>query len=80
MQGAKRVDLKDLRRRYGTRPLSLAPEQDLQAMLGLPAGSVTPFGLLNDADATVRWFLDRALLEATASSAYTRTPTTRRYG
>lgn len=63
VQGAKRVDLKDLRRRYGTRPLSLAPEQDLQDMLGLPAGSVTPFGLLNDADATVRWFLDRALLE-----------------
>ena len=63
VQGAKRVDLKDLRRRYGTRPLSLAPEQDLQAMLGLPAGSVTPFGLLNDADATVRWFLDRTLLE-----------------
>lgn len=29
----------------------------------LPAGSVTPFGLLNDADATVRWFLDRTLLE-----------------
>lgn len=29
----------------------------------LQTGSVTPFGLLNDADATVRWFLDRALLE-----------------
>ena len=43
VQGAKRVDLKDLRRRYGTRPLSLAPEQDLRDMLGLPAGSVTPF-------------------------------------
>ena len=78
VQGAKRVDLKDLRRRYGTRPLSPGPGTDLQAMLGLPAGSVTPFGLLNDCgrhgSVVPR---PRPCWRATASSAYTRTPTTR---
>ena len=48
VKGDKRVDLKSFRKSYGTRPLTLASEDDLFAMLGLKAGSVTPLGLLND--------------------------------
>ena len=43
VQGNKRVDLKQFRREQGTRPLSFASDEELFALLGLTAGSVTPF-------------------------------------
>lgn len=58
VKGDKRVDLKELRQNYGTRPLTLASEDDLTAMLGLKAGSVTPLGLLNDTEHKVKLFID----------------------
>ncbi len=56
----KRVDLKALRQTLGARPLSFASETDLNALLGLSAGSVTPLGVLNDGERRVRVFIDRA--------------------
>lgn len=58
VKGDKRVDLKSFRKSYGTRPLTLASEDDLFAMLGLKAGSVTPLGLLNDNEHSVKLFID----------------------
>ena len=56
--GAKRVDLRAFRHEQGLRPLSMAPEEELQEMLCLKPGSVTPFGLLNDSRHRVTLFLD----------------------
>ena len=54
VQSNKRVDLRQFRREQGTRPLSFASDEELLALLGLTAGSVTPFGLLNESDSEHR--------------------------
>lgn len=58
VKGDKRVDLKAFRKRYGLRALSFASENDLLTIMGLTPGSVTPLGLLNDADCKVHFYLD----------------------
>ena len=64
VRGDKRVDLKAFRQQNGTRPLSFASAEDLMARLGLIPGSVSPFGLLNDAERSVIFCLDREFLDA----------------
>ena len=64
VKGDKRVDLKAFRRQNGTRPLSFASAEDLMARLGLIPGAVSPFGLLNDAEHSVTFCLDREFLDA----------------
>ena len=54
----RRVDLKAFQEQFGTRKLSFASEGDLLELLGLTRGAVTPFGLLNDREKKVRFFLD----------------------
>lgn len=58
VQQDKRVDLKQLRRTLGSRPLSLASEQELLELLGLPKGWVTPLGVLNDSQCQVQVLVD----------------------
>ena len=62
VKGDKRVDLKAFRRTYGTRPLSLAKEEDLKTVLGLTPGAVTPLGILNDKEHKTHFFLDEDFL------------------
>ncbi|MFR8078401.1 MAG: prolyl-tRNA synthetase associated domain-containing protein [Christensenellales bacterium] len=64
VQGNKRVNLKEFRKKNNTRPLSFASEEELMAILGLFPGAVTPLGLLNDAEHKVQCFIDRAFLDA----------------
>lgn len=59
VRGDKRVNLKDFRRKQGTKPLTFASPEELQAILGLIPGAVTPFGLLNDQDCRVHFYIDR---------------------
>jgi Ala-tRNA(Pro) deacylase len=58
---SKRADLKDLVKLVGDDRLSFGSPERLMAELGLTPGSVSPFGLLNDADGSVRVLLDRDL-------------------
>lgn len=58
VKGAKRVDLKEFAAAHGLRRLSFASADDLQRLLNLIPGSVTPLGLLNDAERSVKFFLD----------------------
>lgn len=58
VKGDKRVNLKEFRKTHGTRPLSFASAEELSAVLGLFPGSVSPFGLLNDSECKVRFYLD----------------------
>lgn len=64
VRGDKRVDLKAFRQQNGTRPLSFASAEDLMARLCLIPGAVSPFGLLNDAERSVIFCLDREFLDA----------------
>lgn len=56
-----KVDLKDLGRKLGAGSLSFASEDRLEKYLGLKQGSVSPFGLMNDADHQVEFFIDKSL-------------------
>ena len=58
VRGEKRVDLKEFRKAHGLRNLSFASAEDLLAILQLTPGSVSPFGLLNDSEKRVFFYLD----------------------
>jgi len=64
VKGDKRVDLKEFRKTYGTKPLTFVKPDELADILGLTPGSVSPFGLLNDAEKKVVFYLDAAFQEA----------------
>ncbi len=55
----KRVDLKEFRKRFGTRPLTFASEEMLMDKMQLIRGAVTPFGLLNNEDCDIVFYIDR---------------------
>jgi len=57
----KRVDLKDLVRTVADDRLSFGSAERLMAELGLTPGSVSPFGLINDPDGSVRVLIDQDL-------------------
>ena len=69
--GEKRVNLKAFQKANGLRKLSFGSAEDLEALLGLHPGSVTPLGLhpgsvtplglLNDPVGSVPLYLDREL-------------------
>lgn len=60
----RRVDLKEFRKLYETRPLSFASEEQLMDKLALTRGSVTPFGLLNNDEKDVKFYIDKAFIDA----------------
>lgn len=60
----RRVDLKEFRKLYETRPLSFASEEQLMGKLALTRGSVTPFGLLNNDEKDVKFYIDKAFIDA----------------
>ncbi len=57
----KRADLKDLVKVVGDDRLSFGSPDRLMNELGLTPGSVSPFGLINDADGSVRVIIDADL-------------------
>ena len=60
----KRVDLKKFQSDYETRKLSFVSENDLMEKLELIPGSVSPFGLLNDKEKIVKFYLDEDFLNS----------------
>lgn len=64
----KKVDLQRLAGQIGDGKLSFASPERLKAHLGLTPGSVSPFGLINDASRAVRVFLDADITAATRVS------------
>lgn len=60
VKGDTRVDLKEFRRSHGLRALTFASAEDLLAIMGLTPGSVSPLGILNDAEHRVHFYLDQA--------------------
>ena len=62
VKGSRRVDLKEFRKQHGLRPLSFASPQELQQLLGLQPGAVTPLGILHDDERRVTCYLDAAFI------------------
>ena len=60
----KRADLRMVANQVGDGKLSFASADRLLRYLGVTPGSVSPFGLIHDADHHVRVFLDRELKSA----------------
>jgi Ala-tRNA(Pro) deacylase len=60
----KKVELKILKEKIGSRPLSFASVNDLNSILGLSKGSVTPFGIINDEERKVKVILDKGFNES----------------
>lgn len=61
--GSKRVDLKEFKKKQGTRALTFASADELLQFLKLTPGAVTPLGLLNDAGCAVKLYLDKEFTE-----------------
>lgn len=57
------VDLNALSRRLGAPRFSFGKAELMTEVLGVEPGSVTPFGLINDAEGRVTPVLDREMLE-----------------
>lgn len=62
VKGDKKVNLKEFRKNNNTRPLSFASEDDMMSIIGLPSGSVTPLGVLNDKENRVKVFIDEEFI------------------
>lgn len=63
IQHGKRADLKKLAGDLGERRLRFANADYLMQCLKLTPGSVTPLGLLNDAEGKVKFYIDTDLLK-----------------
>ncbi len=63
-EGHAAIDLKRLHKVIGSARLSFGSPALMEETLGVTPGSVTAFGLINDADRRVRFVLDRTLWEA----------------
>lgn len=66
LPGDKQVNLKEIRTKIGSTPLSFASEDRLQTHLGLAKGAVTPFGVINNSDNMVQVYFDTDLKKAEA--------------
>ena len=61
LQADKRADLKLVAKNLGLPRLSFASEAELEQILGLKSGAVTPLGIINDVNKKVRLIIDAEL-------------------
>ena len=61
VNGTKRIDLKQISELTGIKKLTFCHEDDLDEVLGLTPGAVTPLGLLNDPEGCVQLIIDESL-------------------
>ena len=64
MECSQDLNIHELEKRLKQGKISFASEQRMQKYLGLQAGSVSPFGLINDIEHHVRVFFDEQLQHA----------------
>jgi Ala-tRNA(Pro) deacylase len=64
LRHVKRADLRGIAAQIGDGKLSFASPERLMSQLGVTPGSVSPFGLIHDADHSVRVVLDQELKAA----------------
>jgi Ala-tRNA(Pro) deacylase len=64
LEHLRQLNIHDLERRLRQGKLSFASDQRLKKYLGVEPGSVSPFGLINDAGHHVHLFIDEKLNES----------------
>lgn len=64
------VDLKALPAAIGARKVSFGKAEDMERLLGVMPGAVTPLAAINDSDGAVRVVLDRRVAEADAVNVH----------
>jgi Ala-tRNA(Pro) deacylase len=64
LEHLRQLDIHDLEKRLRQGKLTFASDQRLKKHLGLEPGSVSPFGLINDAEKNVHLFIDEKLNES----------------
>lgn len=62
VKGIKKINLKEFKNKNNTSSLSFASQKDLNEILNLNPGSVSPFGLLNDKELKVKFFIDKSFM------------------
>ncbi len=63
MDGAKRLDMKELAELLDEKRLSFASADKLMAKMALPPGTVSLFGLINNHEHDIKIYLDKDMLE-----------------
>lgn len=63
MDDAKRMDFKEFQELTGTKRISMAHDSDIEDQLGLEAGIVSPFGIMNNAAHNVQIYFDQDMLD-----------------
>ncbi len=66
LEESRKLSVNALARAAGWGKVMMAGADELLAVLGVPAGAVTPFGLVNARPGSVRFAIDRALVEGHA--------------
>lgn len=61
LEDTKKLDLKSLAKSLGASRLSFASKEELESVLGLQPGSVTPLGIINDKNKEVTIILSKNL-------------------
>ena len=63
MDDAKRMDFKEFQELTGTKRTSMAHDSDIEDQLGLEAGIVSPFGIMNNAAHNIQIYFDQDMLD-----------------
>lgn len=63
MDDAKRMDFKEFQELTGTKRISMAHDSDIEDQLGLEAGIVSPFGIMNNATHNLQIYFDQDMLD-----------------
>lgn len=63
MDDAKRMDFKEFQELTGTKRISMAHDSDIEDQLGLEAGIVSPFGIMNNAAHNIQIYFDQDMLD-----------------
>jgi Ala-tRNA(Pro) deacylase len=64
LESNQKLDIHDLEKRLKQGKISFASQKRMDKYLGVKAGSVSPFGLINDKENHVHLFMDQNLLKA----------------
>ncbi|MEX2370000.1 MAG: prolyl-tRNA synthetase associated domain-containing protein [Bacteroidales bacterium] len=64
LESNHKLDIRDLEQRLKQGKISFASPRRMEKYLGVSAGSVSPFGLINDTDNHVHLFLDKNLMNS----------------
>lgn len=63
MDDAKRMDFKEFQELTGTKRISMAHDSDIEDQLGLEAGIVSPFGIMNNTAYNIQIYFDQDMLD-----------------